>query len=505
MILSQQLSTVAARNLTRPAMNYLGKETSYADLKTKIARLSYLYQHDLGHGARVAFLTRNSPSVITTFFALTNIRSVIIPVDPERAPDEIVDWLKESKATHVAVTNDLLSRARDIFQSARLSLPLIEIEKKHGGEYDPSYTPPPDNTPVDTDPILLLRTASSTGKPKFVELNHKNLQHAVTCIRAPYHLTPADRVLTPMNWYHPYALIHGLLLPILNGATCVVEHGAENKEFLDFMLDARVTRLVSTPPLLLKLLITCKNEKRALPGLKSVTVGLGTLSPELRKAFGLLNVGVAHCYGLTESAWTLALEDYEDSAESNRFYVGKGLVGIKYKVLDPSGDEVPGRDQREGALAVMGPTIMKGYFEREKETKLALRGTWLYTGDYVRLDGDGETLRITFLGRKDDVLLEENRAVTADAIDLAVKGLAGVQDGAGFVLKNSKDQQVFACAVVKTQGSPLNEKQVIEHCASRLPSEQAPRIVVFTDVIPRDAGGGVNRSRLRNQFTGVTG
>ena len=61
----------AAKNLTRPAIRYLGKETSYREFRDLVGRLSYLFQHEIGHGAKVAFLTRNSPSVLASFFALS--------------------------------------------------------------------------------------------------------------------------------------------------------------------------------------------------------------------------------------------------------------------------------------------------------------------------------------------------------------------------------------------------------------------------------------------------
>src|SRR5687767_10255640 len=99
MILTQHLITNAAQNLTKPALRYLGKETNYKDLLASISRLSYLFQHEIGAGVRMAFLCRNCPAMIATFFAMSNTRSVSIPIDPELPPDEIIKWLKESKAT----------------------------------------------------------------------------------------------------------------------------------------------------------------------------------------------------------------------------------------------------------------------------------------------------------------------------------------------------------------------------------------------------------------------
>jgi long-chain acyl-CoA synthetase len=507
-LLSEQLIQAAAKNLSRPAYRYLGKETSYADLRNAVGRLSYLYQHDLGTGARVAFLARNSPAVITTFFALTNVRAITIPMNPDAPPEELVAWLKDCHPTHLAVTGDLIGTAREILGAARLSIPVIEIEKKQGGEYDTSFKAAPDHKPLDTDPVLLLRTAGAgSGRPRFVTLGHKQLQHAALGIRGIYRLQPADRVLTPMSWHHPFAFVHGMILPLLNGATCVIHHGLEAVEFLDFLVESRVTRLVATPSQLLKTLVSCRNEKRGLPGLRSVTVGLGQLSPELRKAFTLLKVQVSHCYGQTENAWTLAMEELpENGAVAEAPPAGaRGLAGLKYKVMDEQGDEIPGKEERIGHLAVTGPTVMAGYHELEKETKSVLRGTWLYTGDLARLTGDGEELRIQYLGRRDDQLVADGRVVPLARVDQAARHIAGIQDAAAVVVRNAKGEPRVVAAVVKVKGSALTEKQVLESLGAALTPDLVPRAVAFIDQIPRDAGGNVVHARLRGQLSHLAG
>ena len=124
-----------------------------------------------------------------------------------------------------------MTRVREMLTHARLSLPMIEIEKKIGGEYDQSYTPPPEATPTDTDQILLLRTGGITGKPKYASFNHKQIAHACAAVRGAYHFSPADRFMTSLSWAHPFAFIHGLMVPLMLGGTSVVDHGGmENKD-----------------------------------------------------------------------------------------------------------------------------------------------------------------------------------------------------------------------------------------------------------------------------------
>lgn len=515
MILSQTLLTQVSKSQTKPAWRWLGKETLYKDALQSIARLSYLYQREIGHDQRVAFFCSNAPAVITTFFAMTNVKSVIIPIDPYLPPADAAQWIRDTKATQLAVTSDLLPQARELVANERLGIPIIEIEKKKGGEYDTSFTPQPDHVPKDTDTVLLLRTSGITGKPKYVAFNHKQIAHAAAAIKGHYRMGPNDRILGTLHWSHGFALLHGMLFPILSGSTVVIDHGLQALEFLDFIIEARVTRLIGIPAFFLKILILCRNEKRLLPGIKSITVGLGSLDGSIRKTYGLLKIAVLQTYGMTENLWTIAMEALPSSeaAESKKgeapVYVrgqaGKGIAGVKYKVMDDSGDEVEGREKRMGQLALSGPSIMQNYPYLEKDTKNALRGTWLYTGDIAELEGEGEDLKIRFICRKADLFRVKEQRVDLNDIDVHIRAIQQIQDGAAFAVKNAKDKPVLVCAIVKKAGVQVSEKQILDFLAGRLSAESVPIAVAFTDEIPRDKGGNVNLHKLRGQFSGIAG
>jgi long-chain acyl-CoA synthetase len=369
MTIYEQFLTNSSKHIPRPAFRYLGKETSYNEVRLRISRLSYLYQHELGpasKGARVAFIARNSPAFFKTFFALTNIRATVIPLNPDAPPSEWSEAFKETHPTHVAVTSDLLDTVREFLSSERLTLPIIEIEKKQGGEYDTSFTPPPDNKPVDTDTALLLSAGGTSGKRKFIAINHKQLHHAANAIRGSYKVLPTDRMLTTLSWAHPFSFVHAMIFPLMNGMTLVIDHGLQAVEFLDFLTESRVTRLAGVPSFYLKLLMTCRNEKRPLVGIKSATVGVGMLSHELKRAFEVLKIPAPHVYGQVENVWTIAMESV-DSVNTESGVHGRGIAGLKYKVMDSNGDEIISKERRVGMLAVSGPSVMTGYYGKEHE------------------------------------------------------------------------------------------------------------------------------------------
>jgi len=453
-----------------------------------------LFQRELGHTARVAFIARECPAYAASWLAISNIRGVTIPMNPDLPPAKLITMLRETQATHVAVTNDLQGRVREWLQANRLSLPLIEIERKQGGEFDSVYSPPAEHVPLDTDIVLLLPSAgAASGKNRWAAFNHKQVIAMATAPRSLYAFKGGDRFLSFLGWAHPFAFVHGLLLPLLNGACCVLNPGLENKALLEFLARNLVNRLVGSTPSLVHLLLICKNEKQTLPSIRSVTPGLGPMNAEIRKIFSLMKIAVLGCYGQVEAGWTLTMDT-------------RGLPGFNYRVLDPHGDEIEGDDTREGLLAVMGPSTLTGFPGHDADTQQALRGTWLHTGDFARLEGIGEELRIHFLARKQEVILpgvesRVGRPILCDGVDAIARSIPGVQDAAGFPLDKAGGKTVLACAVVKVTGNSLNEKTILEFCQARMPGLLAPEKVIFTDQIPRDIGGVINRVRLRRQYS----
>lgn len=503
MILSQALNNAALKNPGSPALLDLGKPLSFSDMRKKVSQLSYLFQSEVGHGQKIAFLTQNTQAAALSFFAFSNTGNTVVWIDPAENNDVIAEILKDLEVTQLCVSPDQVSRANELLRTKGLSAGVIEIEKKKGGEYDTSYSPPPDHPLKESDPVLILRQADFGSEPKYIFFTHKQVYAAASGVRKFYHFGSSDRLLTLMSWAHPFALVHGLLAPLLAGACCAVNpQSASNEEFLEYIGTNRINRFADNPKNLYWLLSIARAAKFTLPGVKSVTVGAGVLSPALRKTFAMLKIPSLQTYGRVEAVWTLAMEDSEKMKEQPRL---EFLPGMKAKVLNDAGDEMTGASKREGPLAVMGDAIMSAYFHpdkklAEKASKLTIRGTWFYTGDAARLEGENEELTVQPIGPLDDVIKYSKGYLGAEKIDGFARELPDALDAAGFVRKDEKGQPNFAVAIVK-QGKTLSEAQVLSHLGTKLSSGECPRTVHFVDVIPRNRFDEVDRAALRRQFS----
>jgi acyl-CoA synthetase (AMP-forming)/AMP-acid ligase II len=505
MILSQALNTAALKNPGTPAILDLGKTLSFSDMRKKVAQLSYLHQAEIGHGKRIAFLSQNTQSAILSFFAFSNIGCPSIFLDPNEPTESIVETVRELEISHFAVSGDQLHKANDIIRTYGLNVQVIEIEKKKGGEYDPSYSPPPDHPLKETDPVLVLRHQELGLPTKYIFFTHKQLTAAASAVRKFYHFTANDRVMTSLSWAHPFALIHGMLAPLFASVCCAVNpQSGSNEEFLDYLAENHISRFSETPKYYYWLLSVCMSAKYKLPGVKSVTVGMGALPKSIRKTFGLLNIPVLQTYGRVEALYTVAMEDLEKAKDGKTAGL-EGLPGFKYKVLNDAGDEIEGEALREGPLAMSGETVMTAFFHSdraaaEKASKQAIRGTWFYTGEAARLEGKDSEIKISCYGPLTNVLRANRKYFTPEPIDEAARELSDVVEAAAFVTTDERGASTFSLAIVR-QGKTLSETAVLQHVGAKVKGAGAPRKAYFVDEIPKDAFGNVNRAALQRQFS----
>lgn len=506
MLLSQFLSQCLGKSPNQVVFSFLGKDTKASDFISTVARFSYLFQKEIGCGKRVAYIGSNSPSMMAAFIALSNTRSLFIPIDPHVTDVALDEWIYSTKPTHVMVTNDFYPRVRDLFRRKGVTLPVIEIEKKRGGEYNASYVPPPDQTPKDTDPILLLRTAKTAGKYKDCVFTHLQLQAAIQGIKRLYHYGSADRVYTSFNWSHPFFFVHGVLFPVFAGAASVIDPGIEFSESLEFFSTNKVNRIVGTSDYFQKLVLICRSFERPLSGIKSVTVGLQAMSPQMAKILGLMKVKVSTCYGQTENLWSVCMSDTQEE-DANFLPPMRALSGVQYKVVDKMGDAVEGDGAREGQLALSGPTVMSKYWVKDKDEEAkemsqeVLRGTWLYTGDLFRLEGAGEYLKLTFLGRKDGLKPQFRGLDTfkPEMVEDAIRIQGGVQDVAAY-RNTSTGKGPITVLVVKSPENEKTEHQMLEDALPALTPKNIPSKILSVAAIPRTEKGALDTDAVQEML-----
>ncbi|WP_368280390.1 AMP-binding protein [Halomarina oriensis] len=339
------------------------------------------------------------------------------------------------------------------------------------------------------DPLVMLFTSGTTGRPKLVVLTVKNVLASAAASAFRLGTLPGDRWASPLA---PSSM--GGLAPVyrttLYGAT-LVRCPTDAEGLLAAMTDHGATG-VSVVPTMLRRLLDAGDPPDSL---RFVLVGGAPTPPELVERCADRGVPVCPTYGMTETASQIATAaPGEAPAAPNS--VGRPLLFTDVTVVDDHGDVVP--TGTPGELAVSGPTVTPGYYEDPAATRAAFGTSGLLTGDVGHRDEAG---RLYVHNRKDDRIVTGGQNVDPGEVAAVLRELPTVRDAVVVGLPDEEWGQRVAALVEPQPGVALDAGTVEAHCRDRLAGYKLPRVLAFDD-IPRTESGTAGRDAVRERLAG---
>ncbi len=238
----------------------------------------------------------------------------------------------------------------------------------------------------------ILFSSGSTGAPKGVVLTHRNVLSNVDAMIQAMALTPADRILGVLPFFHSFGHAATLWAPLLGGAAAVYHNRPTDAQTIGELAEANgVTISLATPTFYQAWMR--RIPASAFASLRLAVTGAERLQPRLGDAFeAKYGTPLLEGYGCTELSPCVAVNlpsaGSGGDAAARPGSVGRPLPGVSVRVLDPdTGDELP--LDAEGSVFVTGPNVMAGYLDDPARTREVLRDGWYDTGDVGRLDRDG--------------------------------------------------------------------------------------------------------------------
>jgi long-chain acyl-CoA synthetase len=171
--------------------------------------------------------------------------------------------------------------------------------------------------------------------------------------------------------------------------------------------------------------------------------------------------------------------------------IGLPMGATEVALFDDEGRSVP--DGEPGELAVKGPQVMKGYWNKPEETAKAMRAGGFLTGDIATRDADGY-LRI--VDRKKDMILVSGFNVYPNEVEDVIARHPGVLECAVIGMPDGASGEAVAAYVVPRDGS-LTADALREHCKAHLTGYKTPRSVTFRETLPKSNVGKILRKDLR--------
>jgi long-chain acyl-CoA synthetase len=204
-------------------------------------------------------------------------------------------------------------------------------------------------------------------------------------------------------------------------------------------------------------------------------------------------------YGLTECAALACLLPWkyhalEGPIAEKRKSAGRAAAGVEIRIVDSAtGKELP--RNTVGEIAIRGAGVMLGYWRKPEETERALRNGWLHTGDGARMDEDGF---VYIVDRVKDMINRGGENVYCVEVENALAAAPGVFEVAVLGVPDTMMGEKVGAIVVPTPGPTFDRGAFLDHARAHLADFKVPQyLVVRSEVLPRNPGGKVLKSTLR--------
>jgi malonyl-CoA/methylmalonyl-CoA synthetase len=258
---------------------------------------------------------------------------------------------------------------------------------------------------------------------------------------------------------------------------------------------AEATVLMGVPTFYTRLLQSPRLDGGTTAGMRLFVAGSAPLLAETHAEFTARTGHVIlERYGMTE---TCMIASNPSDGERRPGAVGFALPGIELRVADrETGAAVP---QGEiGAIEVRGPNVFKGYWRMPEKTAAEFRPDGFFiTGDLGLIDADGY-LRI--VGRDKDVVISGGYNVYPKEVEALIDELPEVLESAVIGLPHPDLGEGVTAVVVPRPGAHPDAAQLLSVLSGKLARYKQPKRVIFTEELPRNVMGKVQKAELRSRY-----
>ena len=518
----------------RVAYSFMGKDTTFAQtdsLSTALA--TYLQSLGLAKGDRVAIMMPNVPQYPITVAAILRAGFVVVNVNPLYTPRELAHQLKDSGTKAIVIIENFATTLEQCIKNTgvkhvvlaamgdRLGLlkgALVNYVVRNVKKMVPVYSLPgavrfndaiargtsgtlkkPD---LKADDIAVLQyTGGTTGVSKGAVLLHRNV--IANVLQSEAWNEPAMRKMAAgeqqvsvvaLPLYHIFAFTVNMMLGMRTGGKGIL---IPNPRDLPAVLKELAQHKIHSFPAVNTLFNGLANH----PDFNTVdwshlkiSVGGGMAVQSAVAKLWLEKTGCSICegYGLSETSPSATCNPTDSTDYSGT--IGLPLPNTYLKCLDDDGNEVP--LGQPGEIAIKGPQVMAGYWQRPDETaKVMTPDGYFKSGDIGIMDQRGY---FKIVDRKKDMVLVSGFNVYPNEVEDVVAQLPGVMECAVVGVADDKTGEAVKLVIVK-KDLTLTEAQVRDYCRANLTGYKQPKVIEFRTDLPKTPVGKILRRELRDK------
>lgn len=498
MNICEHLTNSAKRFPDKVAIVFEGYSFTYGQLDELSAKAALLLSEGgVNRGDRVAICLPNIPAFVIWYYASLRIGAIAVSISTRLAEKEVAFIVSDCEATAFIAEAMALSRymehlpdcVTETFGVSRLfdRCNGKELERAPIAETLKWSDAKPDEAAV------ILYTSGTTGFAKGATLSHNNVRSNVLEFNRLCDMRPDDRILLALPLFHCFGQ-NALLNSALNaGATIVLQCGFDLNESIRLIREQEVTQLYGVPTMFQLLKESCENED--LSSVRYCFSAAAKLPVQVSSSW-LEKFGqpIYEGYGLTE---TSPFASYNHHKQYLMGSVGAPIDQVEMKIVDiDTGENCPPGEL--GEIAIRGPNVMLGYWNRKEETAEVIRDGWLHSGDIGRVDDRGY---FYILDRIKDMMVVGGLKVYPAEVERILLDHESVSQAAVVGLPEDVfGEQVVAFVVMPTEASADFDRlreTLRKHCRDNLASYKVPKHFVPLEEMPRNPAGKVLKTKLR--------
>jgi fatty-acyl-CoA synthase len=447
----------------------------------------------VGHNDRVAIVSPNAARFLISLFGVSVYGRILVPVNFRLNAEEIRYVLEHSGASVLLVDAEMDEPLRHIPVKHRIVLgSTTDAELFRRANATPRYQVTDENATVSIN-----YTSGTTARPKGVQLTHRNFW--LNAVTFGWHLALTDRdvylhtlpTFHCNGWGMPYA-VTGM------GVRQVIIRKIDGEDILERVEREGVTLFNCAPAVIAAVLDAAAARRKqgaAVPGkgrVRVVIAGAPPPSKTIERIETELGWEFIQIYGLTETSPLLTINrapaewDGLDANERAQRLVRAGVpaVGVRMRVDD------------EGEVCARSNHVFEGYWNQPEETNKAIVDGWFHTGDGGYTDGP----YIAISDRKKDVIISGGENVSSIEVEDCLFQHPAVAEAAVIGVPDEKWGETIKALVVLRPGATASDRDIIEHCRSRMAHFKCPTSVEIHSALDRTATGKLQKFKLREPY-----
>lgn len=497
---------VAAGRGDRPAIveTDSGRDRTYAEVWRDVNRMGRAFARlGVRPEERVMILLPDGAAFVTAFFGAIKIGAVAVPVNTLLTSEDYRYLLGDSRARVLVVHARYVDRIQAITGSLPFLHHVVVVGDGPGAypRFDDLLAAEADTLePLDMhedDAAFWLYSSGTTGFPKgVIHLQHDMQVCAESFGIGVMGMTAADRALSVAKLSFAYGLGNALYMPFFVGATTLLCPDKPDPErIFDLVARYRPTVFFAVPTSYAAML-AAMDTRAEPPDFGSVrrcsSAGEPLAASLYERWHARTGVEVLDGIGSTEALHTYIANRAGRVRPGSS---GELVHGYDVRIVDADDHDVP--DGTIGQLLVKGRSLCAGYWNKQEQTRRALVGEWLRSGDLYSRDADGF---FWYQGRSDDMLKSGAYWVSPTEVESALLTHASVLECA-VIGREDETRLVKPMAFVVVKQGHLASAELGEtlkaHVRERLAVYKYPRWIEFVDELPRTATGKLQRYKLR--------